>query len=309
VDVLYRSEYHNAKISADWFVIVRFREMRGRPRIFSVVAILVGILGVSAVFATGVVNPSVLTRNAMSWMQPDSPGPNEVFVIPAAIIKDYVLEPGYQIGDKFTVYINVTSVTDLFTWQLNFTWDPAILNFTKKITYGDFLNRTTSPHGTSRITRIVGGDNVTGDGWVAETILGDYAGVTGSGRLVSIEFLIVGYGKTDLIISSTGILKTTLLNSAGVAITFTAIKGYFDNRISGDITGPENPLGSGKYPPDRLVDGRDLIYLGANFGTSDPVADFTGPENPVGSGTYPPDGLVDGRDLIRLGANFGRSVP
>jgi len=78
--------------------------------------------------------------------------------------------------------------------------------------------------------------------------------------------------------------------------------------IPGDITGPENPIGSGKYPPDGVVNSYDLVYLGKKFGTSDPVADFTGPENPVGSRRYPPDGVVNSYDLFELGKNYGKHI-
>ena len=152
--------------------------------------------------------------------------------------------------------------------------------------------------------------NSLGTSAFSESLLGAATGVTAvsGGRLVSVQFKVVGYGKTDLSIVVTGAMATTLLDSAGASIVLTSTNGYFDNRVPGDITGPESPPGSGLYPYDRKVDGYDLIYLGKKFGTTDSTADFTGPENPVGSGFYPPDGIVDGRDLIALGKNFGRIV-
>jgi hypothetical protein len=66
--------------------------------------------------------------------------------------------------------------------------------------------------------------------------------------------------------------------------------------IAGDITGPESPPGSGKYPPDGTVNNLDLVYLNNKFGTTDPLADITS------------NGLVDIRDLYALGRNFGKSV-
>jgi hypothetical protein len=132
---------------------------------------------------------------------------------------------------------------------------------------------------------------------------GSETGLTGNGTLARIYFLVDAYGATQI---RFGLALFT--DPTGGDLVYTTRNFYFDNRIPGDITGPENPGGSGRYPPDGIVDGRDLIYLGANFGTANPVADFTGPENPVGSGEYPPDGIVDGRDLIKLGANFGRHL-
>jgi hypothetical protein len=57
-----------------------------------------------------------------------------VFMDPYSIIKDYLLDPGYQIGDTFEYHVNISDVTDLYSWQVNITWDPAMLNFTG-ITY------------------------------------------------------------------------------------------------------------------------------------------------------------------------------
>ena len=253
--------------------------------------VLLALFVVSMVFASGVVDPSIFKIDTMSWMQPNSPGPNEISVIPAAIIKDYYNDLGYAIGDKFLVHINVTDVTDLFTWQLNLTWNPAVLNFTKKVTYGDFLFRTDSPDKTSRIVPIAGGDNVTGYGWVAETVLGDYDGVTGSGRLVSLEFQVVGYGATDLAISTVGDLPTTLLNSAGTPIAFTSFDGYFRNALSGDAT------------LDGIVDVFDVLKV--KYHRSGPPP---GPGGYLREADVNEDGSIDVFDILSVKANLGRSV-
>ena len=144
------------------------------------------------------------------------------------------------------------------------------MNFTK-VTYGTFLRSTASPNGTSSwINRgaepgvpITGGSNVSGYVWVAETILDgrpDATGVSGSGRLVSIEFLVVGYGSTDLTISLTGTLATTLLNSTfhitGEALSFTKTDGYFRNKYPGDVDG------------DYYVGSADFSVLAGNYGES-----------------------------------------
>ena len=285
------------------------REMRGRCRVFSLLATLSIVVLVSAVFASGMISVPESALRTLGFLGPTQGGGTEVFVDPKWYIKDYLLAP---VGSTFTVHINISDVTGLFTWQINLTFNKAVLNV-NKITASEFLARDLYNQTSSEVLGLVinSTDNSKGVCAFSESLLGSSSGVSDGGlggRLVSVKFLVVGYGTTPLTISKTGNLNATLLNSAGNKIDFTEIHGYFDNRAFGDITGPENPVGSGKYPPDRTVDGRDLIYLGANFGSSNPVADFTGPENPVGSGTYPPDGVVDGRDLILMGANFGRSV-
>jgi len=286
--------------------------MRGR-KVISLVALLMVVLAASAVFASGIVDVSKFSLlGSPGTVEPLSPG-TSVFINPRWYIKDYPLQP---IGSKFTVHVNISDVADLYTWHVNVTFDKSILNVNKP-TAGEFLKRSDNDTASEELTEYYGvpvmvnsTDNTKGYSGFAESILGEISGITeaGTGRLASIEFNVVGYGRTNLVITLLGDFGTKLLDSNETSITFTKTDGYFDNRIPGDITGPENPPGSGLYPPDRKVDGADLTLLSKKFGTSDPVADWTGPENPPGSGTYPPDGSVDGAELTSMSKNFGRSV-
>jgi len=132
-----------------------------------------------------------------------------------------------------------------------------------------------------------------------------------------VDLLASGASKTlTFTWDTTGVAKGSYTISAEAERLPCEVDG-FDNKkevgtvivtIPGDITGPENPIGSGKYPPDGVVNSYDLVYLGKKFGTSDPVADFTGPENPVGSRRYPPDGVVNSYDLFELGKNYGKHI-
>ncbi len=74
-----------------------------------------------------------------------------------------------------------------------------------------------------------------------ESVLGGVPGINGNGRLFSIEFLVTGYGSTDLTISLTGDLTIALLNSThhihGETLSFTKTDGYFRNKFPGDIDG------------------------------------------------------------------------
>jgi len=290
--------------------------MRGRRIITVVVLFSIMLIG-SGVFASGLVNvANVPLLNTISPTQVQPLNTASVAAYPRWVIKDYPQQP---INSKFWVHINISSVTNLFTWQINITWNKAILNVARfeagnNATY-ILYNTLSSNHTASyQLTWVINAtDNTKGNAGAADSILDSSVGAPGVSttpwlRMVSIQFLVVGYGKTGLTISTTGTLATILLDNTGATLAFAKTDGNFDNRIPGDIVGPENPPGSGKYPPDRTVNDRDLIYLGAVFGTSDPVGDFVGPENPPGSGIYPPDGVVNDRDLIRLGANFGRTV-
>jgi hypothetical protein len=132
--------------------------------------------------------------------------------------------------------------------------------------------------------------NDTGFAAIAETVLGDYPGVNGSGRLVSIEFLIVGYGCTELNVSVEGYLPTTLLNSTGGNITFTTTGGYFRNKLQGDANG------------DGIVDVFDKLKVISLFGMTpeDPEYDRNVDIND--------DGIIDVFDKLLVVSNFGRSL-
>lgn len=90
---------------------------------------------------------------------------------------------------------------------------------------------------------------------------------------------------------------------------------FCQTSMPGDLTGPENPLSSGQYPPDGFVDAYDLAFIGDAYGKQEGTpdwdvymfADVTGPEDPPATRRYPPDGTVDIYDLVVVGKDFGRS--
>jgi len=150
--------------------------------------------------------------------------------------------------------------------------------------------------------------------YIADSLMGepwkDINPVEGGGTIAYVN-ATANYGAGYVDLWGTTLLKPSLVPPYPPAPIepHDAIDAYFDNRIPGDIAGPENPLGSGLYPYDGNVNNYDLIYLKTKFGTNDPKADFTGPENPPGSGTYPPDGIANVRDLRLIGKNYGRQYP
>jgi len=133
--------------------------------------------------------------------------------------------------------------------------------------------------------------------------------VQGGGMIANIT-LRVNYGAANLDLWGSILLEPGLFPPyTPTLIDHDAIDAYFNNRLYGDMAGPENPPGSGLYPCDARVNASDLSYLGMKLGTHDLQADLTGPENPPGSGQYPPDGIVNVRDLMAVGKNYGRHYP
>jgi hypothetical protein len=70
-----------------------------------------------------------------------------------------------------------------------------------------------------------------------------------------------------------------------------------------DVTGREDPPGSGNYPPDGICNMRDIGYFCSKFITNDANCDVTGPTSRV------PDGIVNMRDIGEACSNFMKKDP
>ena len=136
-----------------------------------------------------------------------------------------ILNESLQSGSNFTVHVNVSDVTDLFTWQIHMTWNSSILNVSRIIP-GEFLARSVDDTSSEALGGVVinSTDNGQGFSLFAESILANVTGITepGNGTLVSVEFLVLDYGWSNLAISVSGDFPTTLLDSDGSSIAFTA---------------------------------------------------------------------------------------
>jgi hypothetical protein len=225
----------------------------------------------------------------------------QIFVTPAIVQDDTK-----QVGAVFSVDVNVTEAPDLFAWQINMSWNPAILSV-NNIVAGEFLLRTSSPNKTAsfELGHVINvTEDVQGYTCMSESILGDVAGISGNGTLVSIEFLVVGYGSTDLNLSLSETLPTLLLDSTMASITIEVEDGSFSNLLPGDIGGD-----TGGTPPDGDVDRYDFGYFADAYGSSvgdsnyNSLADLQG--DTAGS---PPDGDVDRYDFGAFADNYGRSI-
>ena len=265
-----------------------------RSKKFSgIVVLLSALLIVPLVFSLNLVDTAELLLSS-GVVTPSSSSPT-VFVDPSDVIDET-----FQAGSKFVVNVNVSDVSDLFTWHVKVSWNKTVLNGSR-IVYGDFLAHTTSPYRTSHTNPDVvamGAENMTGifndDDycWVAESVLGDDpgVGVSGNGCLASIEFLVVRYGSTDLNISLTSPLETTLLDSTGNTVTFTTVNGYFSNKILGDVDG------------DGDVDRYDFGTFAGAYGSK------TGDSNYVIECDLDRDGYVDRYDFGVFAGNYGRHI-
>lgn len=162
--------------------------MRGRKRIFSLVALLSAVLVVSIVFASGIIDVPKLTFMSApesSTVEPASSSSS----ITLSVSPSAYLNRSKIAGEKFQFHIDISGPTDmnLFSWQVNVTWkrdsytNERILNVSRIIP-GAFLG---APKDTS--SEALGGvvinstDNAMGYTAFAETVLGNVPGVNGIG--------------------------------------------------------------------------------------------------------------------------------
>jgi len=115
------------------------------------------------------------------------------------------------LGTTFNVTVTVTDVTDVMAWGFYLGWTSGLLNCTE-VYAGDFC--------TAAFTRMI--DN---DGGHVIVGGGDFSGLTGSGRLAIVEFLVLDVGETVL-----DVYNDELRDSGGDLISHETDDGYFDNR-------------------------------------------------------------------------------
>jgi hypothetical protein len=118
--------------------------MRGRTKLISLAATLMVIFVSSVVFSSGIFNARSMSLFSTPIFPDQTPN---VYVDPDTIIVDYINDPGYQVGDFLPVNVNISDAADIFSYQINVTWTTSMLNFTRIVTYGDFLAGTSSPYG------------------------------------------------------------------------------------------------------------------------------------------------------------------
>jgi hypothetical protein len=279
--------------------------MRKR-RLSAIAAVISAILMLHVTISLGLVGVPGLPPPSSNLAAPLGASSTEVLVHPTMNVTDYE-DPNHNvtIGSTVDFNANISDVTDLFTWHIKLSWDKDILN-SSLILYGDFLSSgTVSPNGTSSdVADITGIFHDDGYGWAAESVLGEYVGVSGSGALLEIRLDIVGYGHTYINVNVTGSMPTELINSTMGSIGFATEDGYFRNTIPGDIQGDTTDT-----PPDGDVDMFDFFAFADHYATleGDPnyniLADLQGDT----AGTLP-DADVDMFDFFAFADSYTRSV-
>jgi len=120
-------------------------------------------------------------------------------------------------GDTFTVDVDITGTTDLYTFGLDLAFDPTVLEATG-VSEGAFLTGG-GPGTTLFIPGVI--DNVGGTvAFNADTLLGAPAGITGDGTLLVFDFTALNPGTSALTIEN-----ELLLDSQGNILSDTTEGG------------------------------------------------------------------------------------
>jgi|SRR5271166_5540059 len=123
----------------------------------------------------------------------------------AAVISVQPSALSVPVGQIFSLDIEVSGVSDLYAFQLDVDYTPSVLSAVG-VTEGTFLP-------TAGATFFVPGtiDNVGGSiSFIADTLIGAIAGVSGDGVLAEIEFMAVGPGSSPISISNEILLDSNL---------------------------------------------------------------------------------------------------
>jgi hypothetical protein len=212
---------------------------------------------------------------------PASPDQAKIYVNPPSIINT-----GISPGQNITIDIMVANVTDLYTWQINLTFTPSILNCTQASppTENVFGHNYWAPPADI--------ENAKGYVSTGASLTGQVPGIsTSKGNLTAITFKVKARG-CILIHLSTYEGSTYLLDSNFPQndIPRSTQDGYFSNTILGDVNG------------DGKVDLSDLSVLSTAYGSNSSNSNW----NPVCDLNL--DGKVDASDLFNLSKNYGKHI-
>lgn len=123
------------------------------------------------------------------------------------------------VGDTFTVNVNIASITDLYGFQFDLSFDPTILAADSSIE-GPFL-----PSGGATFFIPGAIDNIGGAvAFTADTLLTAISGVTGDGNLASFSFDAIGTGTSALTLANVFLVDSSNnpidvdLNSGSVTV-------------------------------------------------------------------------------------------
>ena len=137
--------------------------------------------------------------------------------------------PHYAVGESFTVWVNVTDVTELNLYQVGLYWDSSILTCTS-YDEGEFFYRAPEEYRTASVNQPMGRDNI--DPGIAHAmawVLALPGNVSGTGTIAVADFTVAGWGVTKIEVTVAGAEATGLGDADEADIDYNTIEIVFDN--------------------------------------------------------------------------------
>jgi len=191
-----------------------------------------------------------------------------------------------NVGADFTLDITVGQVTELFSWQINMTYDPTVLTVLN-VVEGPFLKSVGDTWPFDPVNETVAGWLFAG----ASLMPIPEHGASGGGVLATITLHVKTKGKSNLHFTppiETGLFTWDPIEWVPVPLEFTAIDGFF-----------QYPLGDANS--DGKVDRSDLLALSTAFGS------LLSKPNWNANCDLNKDNKVDASDLFLLSKNYGKT--
>jgi len=177
-------------------------------------------------------NSSVILLNTVNAQESST---TEIFTDPLTV-------QATDIGQNFTVNINISNVVDLYAWQTGITFNPAVLECTG-FYQGEFLRRSNET--TLFLEHFKDVNNTAGIVYMRGCcILGPKPGISGSGKLAYATFRSIGTGVSDFHLTDIVLLNSNLEDvEFEVEESFTAnLQGTnYGVKIVNNLTGESNP--------------------------------------------------------------------
>ena len=163
-----------------------------------------------------------------------------------------------DVGESFSVDINVADVDDLYGWQVNMTFNPDVLEVTD-ITEGHFL--MDQPEGTTGDKRV---ENEMGWATFSWLTLGQHTGVDGDGILATVELSVLSEGESLLNITNSETFLLMITPPPAYAIT--AIPHIPENGFFSSLVAP--PVAEFTWSP-TLPSKNGLVTFNASASSDD----------------------------------------
>jgi len=164
------------------------------------------------------------------------------------------LNDTYNIGHSFTVWLNITDVTELRLYGAGVTYDDTVLGCTS-YEEGEFFYRADAQYRTSIVNQPILSDGTGFLGYYNHVswALKKPGNVTGTGTLAAFNFTVVGWGVTKIDIMLSGAQGAVLQDPLDNDIDFNTVDIIFDN------TGLAEALTVSLEAPDALEPGESSL--------------------------------------------------